>query len=783
MLIAYSWLKELLPDLPAPHDLEPVLARMGLPLEEIMEIPAAPQGVLYGEVERCVPLEGTELRVLTVRVGQSEPITVATGAPNARAGVGVAIAPPGTVIEGQTLGVREMQGVSSWGMACSPKELGIGEYAGGLLLLPSGSAEPGTPLSELWPAETVLDVEVTPNRADVLSALGLARDLAAFLRLELREPGPGLAPEPGRANADVILEHPAADRFVARSASGLENGPSPLWIQRRLLAAGLRPINVAVDVSNYVMLELGQPTAMYDARDLAGRRLAASPARQGETVIGLDGEEYVLEEGDVVIRGDEDRIVGIAGILGAQHGSVRDDTRDLILEAAHFDPVKLRMTARRLGLATDAVYRYERGVDPELAPRAADRIMELLRQAGARIDPGATDAGRPAPAKVLSLAPDYARRLLGMHIPDDEMRGILERLGARVSLEEGTLQVTPPSWRVDLHLPEDLIEEVARLHGYESLPETLPVLRVAADNEALVRAARMRRDLKRAFAGLGFQEVVNYSFTSDEEARAARAELPGVRLRNPLTADRTALRTALYPGLLRTSHVNAAEKRLLIFELGRIFPAAGETEAFGALMRGPLAPAGWSSALEGGFYAFKSLLEAAAQALGAELSVRAYPDRAQVPAHLHPGIAGRVFWNGQEAGWIGELHPAVAAATAARERIYLLEMHLPLAAREWTFQDPSRAPASLRDLAIIAPLEVSYGEMIDLLRQEGGELLESAEAFDVYRGTPIPEGQRSVAIRLTFRGKRTLQDADVDPVFAHLRERVKAAGWSIREAQ
>ena len=818
MKLPYSWLKELVPQLPPVQDLEPILANMGLPLEGIEEVPAPPEGVLLAAVTAAEPIEGTQLTQLTLDVGPHGSKTVASGAPNAAglpAGTMVALVTPGTRLGDTVYGVRSLQGVESWGMAASAKELGIGETSTGLLLFPAGTAAPGTPLYELWAADSVLDVEVTPNRADVLSALGLARDLAAFLRLDLVQPEAGPPPS-GEGEIRVTLpprgvtleRDPSrklrfgCDHFAARTVSGVRNGPSPLWMQRRLTLSGMRPIDLIVDTSNYVMLELGQPTALYDRRDVVDDQIIVSfGLRQGEVVRDLLGNEHLVGPEDLLIRDGREvtmptvaeafaaagqpkpgvGVLGIAGIVGGEHGQVRADTENVVIESAHFDPVLLRRTSTRLGLKTDAVYRFERGVDPLLAPRGANRVAGLLAQfGGGQAHPGATLVGQPEVPGPIAVTGEQIRALLGMEVGTDEMVDILTRLGCRVEREGDHLHVTPPSWRVDLTIWQDVAEEVARLHGYAHLPETLPTLRVHPSNLGAEQASQDRAVLRRALSGLGFQEVVTYTFTNDEEAVRARSERPGVRLRNPLTADRTALRTALYPSLLKAAQVHPKGERVLLFELGRIFPAAGETERLGLLMRGPLAPPTYAPGVAGSFAVFKGLVEALAGSLGANLEVRQLRGDA-VPAALHPGIAGEVVWNGQGIGWLGALHPEIAQEFGLQGDTFLLEVGLPLPGRAWAFRDPSRAPAAWRDLAVITPQEVSYGDIAALLRREAGELLESVAPFDVYVGAPIPEGQRSVAVRLVFRGERTLTDAEVDPIMERLMGAVRAQGWSIRE--
>lgn len=818
MKIPYSWLKELVPNVPSLDRLEPIFAQLGLPLEGIEEAPAPAQGVILAAVLAAEPVEGTQLTKLTLDTGASGVKTVASGAPNAvglAAGTMVALVTPGTKLGDLEYGVRAMQGVESWGMSASAKELGIGEGSAGILLFPAGTAAPGTPLRDLWPADQVLDVEVTPNRADVLSALGLARDLAAYLKLELKEPAiPEVPSGPGEIRVTLppkgrTLERDPSkklrfgcDHFAARAVEGVQNGPSPLWMQRRVTLSGMRPIDLIVDTSNYVMLELGQPTALYDRRDVQDDQIQVNfGLREGEIVKDLLGGSHQVGPEDLLIldggageipsvadafawSGEPKtggHVLGIAGIVGGDHGHVRPDTHSVVIESAHFDPVLLRRTSTRLGLKTDAVYRYERGVDPQLAPRAAVRVAELLREYGSGTpEPGQTVVGQPEVPPQITATGEQIRALLGMHVETAEMRDILARLGCQVSVEGDTLIVQPPSWRVDMNIWPDLAEEVARLHGYAELPETLPVMRVHTSNIGASAQSEARAALRRTLAGLGFQEVVTYTFTSDEEAQKARTEAPSVKLQNPMTNDRTGMRTALYPSLLRAAQAHPKGERALLFEIGRIFPAAGEAERLGLLMRGDLAGATYQPGVRGEFSVFKGLVESFAAAVGASFALEQLRGEA-VPAALHPGIAGAVVWNGERVGWLGAVHPEIAQEFGLKGETYLAELALPLPGREWSFRDPSRAPAAWRDLAVITPAAVSYGEVAALLKQQAGELLESVEPFDVYQGEQVGAGNRSVAVRLVFRGAKTLTDAEVDPVMDKLISAVKVQGWAIRE--
>jgi phenylalanyl-tRNA synthetase beta chain len=855
MNVPYSWLIELLPELPDklgpdPHALEPIMAMLGTGIEEIVDAPAPPDGVIFGVTleentvlarkiapDGLLALPDTHLKALKIDVGDGLPKTVVTGAPNARAGIGVAVAVPGTQLaafqsvdtdgQGTVVGERQIQGVLSWGMACSPKELGIGEYGGGLLELPATDAKPGTALSSLWPADHVLDIEVTPNRADSLSVLGIARDIAAYLKLEVKLPSRGLESKHD-ANFPVQIELDPkrdADRFIARMAKGVKVGPSPAWLQRRVVNGGMRAINNLVDASNYVMLELGQPTAAYDVRDVPELTLTVRDAKPGEKVLGLTDLEYECDERDLLVAtpvNGESVPVGIGGILGAKYSSITDATTDVIIEAAHWNPVRLRLTGRRLGLATDALYRFERGVDPNLGVWAADRYMELVQQTGGgEVVPGHRDVGGEKPRVEVQFRPWHANEFLGTNYDAGDMKAALERLGFEVVVplpsasnevvtipvgmsvfRDGTLPelysfrnveaerhvnhwlVLSPTWRVNMDLEEDLIEEVARILGYDAIPETIPSFTVNPLTRAADAPMRAMRALKDVFVGVGFQEVVSYTFTHPLEAERTRVPTPVLEIKNPQSSERTHLRTQLVSSLLYAAQVNKGLPNLMLFEVGQVFPMPGSDtdhpgeDHLGLLMSGPLAPKSWGSGVDGDFFAFKGLLEAAAAKLGDALEVRALED---VPAFLHPGLAGEIVWNGQSVGVIGAVHPQVASDLELPQT-FVAELKLPLPAREWTFIDPSRQPPALRDLAIIAPKSVPYSRLETLARGAAGLLLEGVEPFDVYEGKPIPEGSRSVAIHLSFRAPgRTLTDAEVDAAMQSVIASVRAEGLEIRE--
>ena len=588
---------------------------------------------MVARIVEAEPIPGSDHLTKTVVDDGTTRRTVVCGAPNAQVGVLSALALPGTTLpgtglsgtglpggaqsgrgdtvssagssadssagssEGATVERREVLGVVSDGMLCSPRELGVYDYAGGLIVFADDVA-PGTELSSAWPAETVLELELTPNRADAFGMLGVARDLAAKLDRPLRHPAEHDAPgdEQGDDGLTVEIEDAAGcPHLVLQRIDGLTIGPSPIWLQRRLAALGLRPRNNVVDVTNYVTYELGQPSHAYDLRVLEGGVLQVRDARPGEEVELLDGERYELDPADLVIAtgaqdGHGSKAVGLAGVMGGLHDSVRSDTSSVALEVAHFDPVRVRKTAKRHGLHTDAHLRFERGVDPALPPRAAAHCARLIAEvAGGAVHPATSRVGDSGPRAAIAFRPSRVEFVMAFDVPDETQRRYLEALGCTVhetvhetGRQDGpdTWSVEPPSWRFDLSIEEDLIEEVARLHGYEHIGATRPDLAFVPP-----RTDPTHRALRDELAAAGLQETIAYVFTGDEELARARAPQARVRLSNPQGVERSRLRTALHPGLLAAAATNRGVDGLALFEIGRAF-LEHEEERLGVLLSG-----------------------------------------------------------------------------------------------------------------------------------------------------------------------------------------------------
>ncbi|HZJ10645.1 MAG TPA: phenylalanine--tRNA ligase subunit beta [Trueperaceae bacterium] len=804
-----TWLQEFFDEpLPELGRLTDLLDGLGLSVETVHYLPGAPEGVLVARVEAVEPIAGSEH---LKRVSVSHPaatMQVVCGAPNVAPGMLSALARPGSVLPGLPIEVapRVVHGVQSDGVLASPKELGLYDHGGGLIVF-GADVEPGQPLATMWPEETVIELELTPNRGDAFSLLGVARDVGAKLGWRVKHPAVGLDQgDPGNDDGLTVEveDEGGSPRFTLRRIDGVRVGPSPVWLQRRLAALGLRPRNNVVDATNLVTFELGQPSHAYDLRALTGGVIQVRRARAGEKLALLNEEVIELDADDLVIatpgehgedgehrehgepgqpgqpgqlgeHGAPSEAIGLAGVMGGLHDSVVADTSTVALEVALFDPVTVRRGAKRHKLVTDARTRFERGVDPNLQPLASARVAALIAEvAGGVVHPGISATGADIRRQPIALAPARVGFLTGFDVAAADQRRYLEALGCEVTAaQEGSgetsLSVRPPSWRYDLVIEEDLIEEVARLHGYEHIGSTVPEMRfVPPATDPTHRLLRQR------LAALGLQETITYVFIGEAELARANAPEAVVRLASPQGQDKAVLRTSLLPGLLAAAEHNRHEPALAFFEVGRVFLTA-EHERLGLLSRGPSELGAWRADVRGDFFQFKGLLESLAGLMGAELELR--PGSF---AQLHPGVAAEVVWQGVPVGFAGRLHPAVEARYELAET-FVAELALPLAVGEVHFADFSRQPYAERDLAVIAPEAVTYAELSGLCAAAAGEQLESIAPFDVYRGSQLPAGKRSLALRLRFRdAARALTDEKVDAAMGNVIKAVRDAGYDIR---
>lgn len=792
MKISEKWLREWVSVPDGVTRLADDLTMLGLEVDGIEPVGGALGKVVVGRVaEVSAHPDADRLRVCRVDAGTGELLQVVCGAPNVCSGGRYPLALPGAVLPGgQEIRAAAVRGVQSAGMLCSAGELGLaGEHADGLLELDAG--EPGQPLAPLLHLpDHVIDVNLTPNRADCFSVRGMARDLAALHGTSLDGPVPAaIAPSLADRHPVEVLAPDACPRFAGRVVLGLDPAaPTPLWMAERLRRAGLRPIQLIVDVTNYVMLELGQPLHAYELGALRGTvqvRIAAA----GERIELLDGRVLELA-GDELLIADASGPIGLAGIMGGAATAVQRSTSAIFLEAAHFAPAAIAGRARRHGLQTDASMRFERGVDPGLCATALERATQLLLDAAGG-QPG--PIGEHGPGLARGTAGVRLRRsrlasLLGIGLADAKVAGLLESLGCEVAGTDAGWLVTPPTWRFDIAIEEDLIEEVARLHGYDQLPAT-PSLRHARLGPA--PDDRIGPDAQRALLqARGYQEVITYSFVrAADDARFAPPGAPAIVLANPISADMGQMRRSLWPGLLRVAQHNVTrqQERVRVFEIGsRFIPqddGQKEIPVISGLACGGAVPEHWDGlgrAID--FHDVKGDVEALLAQAGALGEVSFI---AAVHPGLHPGRSARVERGEACLGWVGELHPGLREHFGLPEGALLFELELAvLGQREAPrFAAVSRFPATRRDIAVLVDRELPVADLMAAVREAAGGLLTELKLFDVYRGKNIDSSQKSVALGLILQEtSRTLTDQDVN----HVMDRVIAVlgsrfGARIRE--
>jgi phenylalanyl-tRNA synthetase beta chain len=753
------------------------------------------------EVERHP--DADRLSVCTVDDGSGEPRTIVCGAPNVASGQTVAVALPGAVMpDGTKLGEAKLRGVRSSGMILAEDELGIGTDHAGIMVLADGV--PGQPLADhLQIADEVIELEVTPNRPDVMGVYGVARDLHAVTGASLAEDPTDHDPEP--SGDDTAADHASVEidpeiclRFTARVFEDVRIGPSPAWLKQRLMAAGQRPISNVVDITNYVMLTTGQPLHAFDLDRVRGARIVVRRAEDGETMTTLDGVERSFGP-DMALVCDAEGPSGIAGIMGGEISEVSDSTRRVLMEAATWVGPNIMRTSKALALRSEASARFEKQLHPdqaEAAQRLAARLMVELT--GGRLVPGTLDE-YPAPRgnAVVQLRHERMERLLGERIDPDEVEAILGRLGFELVPGAGW---RVPSWRdSDVRREADLIEEVARIHGLDKLPTTLPARQSAVGR--LTEAQRLRRRLEDVLRDRGLDETVSYSFISPVALERLRlADAPRLALDNYLSEEQSVMRPLLIPGLLDAVHHNVAHGRsdVALFESARAFlpdgPLDGAPEGSPrgatparephhlAAVATVAQPAGWRTPERpADFYSARALVEALLGAAGVEWTA----EPAALP-FLHPGRAATVVAaGGRELGWVGELHPAVTRAWEIEATLAGFDLDLDaVTAAAGTgagFRDVTGFPAVRQDIAVVVPDEVPAARVEEAVRTGGGELLDALGVFDLYRGEQVGEGNKSLALRLEFRASdRTLTDDEVAERRGAIESAIAALGGALR---
>jgi phenylalanyl-tRNA synthetase beta chain len=733
----------------------------------------------------------------------SDSVQVVCGATNHRAGDLVALAQVGSVLPGDfKIKKSKIRGVESMGMLCSEKELGLAEESAGIMILPAGLTLGQPVFAALGLKDVRFELGLTPNRPDCLSVVGVAREVSAMagnpLRLpaaQVTETGPAIASQ----TSITVTEPGLCPRYAARLIRGVTIGPSPDWLVSRLEAVGMRSINNVVDVTNYVLMELGHPLHAFDFGLLRGGCIVVKRAGKGETFTTLDGQSRPLDDRDLVIC-DAEGPVALAGIMGGENSEIRPDTVDILLESAYFNPTSIRRSSKRLGLHTESSHRFERGADVNMVPVALDRAASLILEvAGGTAAKGRIDVyPQPLAERRLAISARKTAEILGLELDILEIRRLLQSIGLAAELAENreeTLYVSIPAFRPDLEREIDLIEEVARLNGYDRIPVTMPAGRIVCHRPA--NRQRHVRTLRDAMVAAGFSEVINYSFTTasawDKIALPtddSRRET--VKILNPLTEEQSVMRTTLVPSLLETVSRNLAyrSRDLRLFELRPVFlPQAGEELPqerlrLTAVICGRREPEGWAQGNETvDFFDLKGVLEALLERFRID---RISWDSSLSEPFLHPGKACTLTSGKAALGTIGEVHPEVLENFDIECPAYLLDLDLQAFFAEVgshrSFRSPSRFPDVYRDTALLLDEEVSSRQLFDLLGRVKAKEVEDVVLFDLYRGKGIPAGKKSLAIRIRYRSaEKTLTDEEISVLHGRIIEMLcKSLGAEIR---
>ena len=783
MKISENWLREWInPDVGIERIAEQ-LTMAGLEIGSLERISPDFTGVVVGQVkELSKHPDADTLSVCMVDAGQDELLQIVCGAPNVRAGFSYPVALPGARLPGGVkIRASKLRGVKSFGMLCSETELKLGEGSDGIMEL-AGNPTVGLELQQyLKLDDAVIELDLTPNRGDCLGVLGVAREVAVLNEMAFE--CQALHGVPAKSDADLpveLLDPAGCPVYLGRAIEGINmQAITPEWMREKLRRAGLRPLQPVVDVTNFVLLELGQPMHAFDLGKLAGG-IRVRKALQDEPLVLLDGKEVKLDA-DMLVIADHQAPVALAGIMGGLHSSVTDETASIFLESAFFAPLSIVGRGRRLGLHTDASHRYERGVDPSLQRRAMERATQLIVDICGGV-PGpvveARDSQHLPQRKEIVLRKARLEKVLGVSVPDEQVGGILRRLGLEVSETPDGWRGLPPMHRFDMEIEEDLIEEVARIFGYDNIPESPLNSDVIVP---VVSESRVENDILRdRMISIGYQEVITYSFVDPGVQELLFPGVEAVVLSNPISSELSVMRVSLWPGLIQALQQNVARQqdRVRIFEIGVKFALQDtenkEVNMVSGLVSGPLSDEQWGQkSVVADFFDIKSDVETILRLSGAFHEFRF---ESSTHSALHPGQSARILRNGQPVGWVGALHPEAQAKLGLRHPAFMFELavNATTAANMPVFSPISKFPRVRRDLAIVLPEGIAAEDIVSTARSVAGQLLVDCRLFDVYQGSGIDSGLKSVALGLILQeSSRTLTDQEADQVVTAVGEALK----------
>ncbi|MGN8233301.1 phenylalanine--tRNA ligase subunit beta [Priestia flexa] len=789
MFVSYRWLQEYV-DLSGvkAEELADKVTKSGIEVEGVENLNKGVSGVVIGHVVECEQHPNADkLSRCQVDLGD-ETVQIVCGAPNVAQGQKVAVAKVGAVLPGNFKIKRaKLRGEESNGMICSLQELGIEsklvakDYQEGIFVFPSDAEVGADALEALNLHDEVLELGLTPNRSDCLSMLGVAHEVAAILNREVKYPEVEFQETEEKASDYISVAVEAKEDnplYVARMVKNVKIAPSPLWMQTRLMAAGIRPHNNVVDITNYILLEYGQPLHAFDYDRLGSKEVVVRHAQEGEEIVTLDDQKRVLKENQLVITNGKDPIA-LAGVMGGANSEVQDDTVNVLIESAYFRGLSVRQTSKEHGLRSEASARFEKGIDPSRTRIAADRAAELMAAyAGGEIVSGTVEFDEMTiePA-VVSVTLERINYVLGTELEMAEVQEIMNRLQFESKVEGDAIIVTVPTRRGDITIEEDIVEEVARMYGYDHLPTTLPV--TVATPGRLSDYQLKRRKVRRFLEGAGLAQTTTYSLTSAEKAtQFALNTASTVRLAMPMSEDRSVLRQSLVPHLLEAiKHNNARQTdSIALYETGSVFLGTEEgqlpieEERVAGAITGLWHSHSWQGEKKAAdFYVAKGVVEGLLSALGLDNHIQYKPTNQE---GMHPGRTAAVVLNGQEAGYVGQLHPVTQKQYGLRET-YVFELNLKaiFAAKveEVRYSAIPRFPSITRDIALVVDKEVLAGELQTAIYEAGGELLKEVAVFDLYDGERMEEGKKSVAFSLRYLDpERTLTDEEVSAAHANV---------------
>ncbi|MCD9080426.1 phenylalanine--tRNA ligase subunit beta [Staphylococcus epidermidis] len=800
MLISNEWLKDYVDAGVKVEDLAERITRTGIEVDDMIDYSKDIKNLVVGYIQsKEKHPDADKLNICQVDIGEEEPVQIVCGAPNVDAGQHVIVAKVGGRLPGGIKIKRaKLRGERSEGMICSLQEIGISSnvvpkaYENGIFVFPT-EVEPGTDaLTALYLNDQVMEFDLTPNRADALSMVGTAYEVAALYQTEMTKPETqsNETSESATNELSVTIDNPEkVPYYSARVVKNVSIEPSPIWVQARLIKAGIRPINNVVDISNYVLLEYGQPLHMFDQDHIGSKEIVVRQAKDEETMTTLDNNERKLVDTDIVISNGQEPIA-LAGVMGGDFSEVTEQTTNVVIEGAIFDPVSIRHTSRRLNLRSEASSRFEKGIATEFVDEAVDRACYLLQElaSGEVLQDRVSSGDLGSFVTPIDITAEKVNKTIGFNLSNDEIQSIFRQLGFETTLKGETLTVNVPSRRKDITIKEDLIEEVARIYGYDEIPSSLPVFGEVTSGELTDRQHKTRT-VKETLEGAGLNQAITYSLVSKDHAKDfALQERPTISLLMPMSEAHATLRQSLLPHLIEATAYNVARKNkdVRLYEIGRVFFGNGEgelpdeVEYLSGILTGEYVVNAWQGKKEEiDFFIAKGVVDRVAEKLNLEFSYKAGKIEG-----LHPGRTAIVSLEGQDIGFIGELHPQVAADNDLK-RTYVFELNydamMQVAVGYINYEQIPKFPGVTRDIALEVNHDVPSSELKQIIHNNGEDILQSTLVFDVYEGEHLEKGKKSVAIRLNYLDTEdTLTDERVSKIHDKILEALQAQGATIR---